>query len=108
MMKLKMVKPIVDQKKQAALRELRQIPGVGIAVAEDFWNLGLQSVDSLRDADPEALYQQLCDYEGVQVDRCMLYTFRCAVYYATTAQREPELLKWWNWTDEKQAQRSTT
>jgi hypothetical protein len=32
------------------------------------------------------------------VDRCMLYVFRCAVYYAEGG-REPEKLRWWNWKD---------
>lgn len=35
--------------------------------------------------------------QSVQVDRCMLYVFRCAVYY----EHDPELLKWWNWKDNK-------
>ena len=29
----------------------------------------------------------------------MLYTFRCAVYYASTPRPKPALLKWWNWKD---------
>ncbi|NMB56563.1 pathogenicity locus, partial [Candidatus Beckwithbacteria bacterium] len=31
-------------------------------------------------------------------DRCLLYVFRCAVYYAKGG-RDPEKLKWWNWKD---------
>ena len=32
-------------------------------------------------------------------DRCVLYVFQCAVYFAETreAEREPEKLKWWSW-----------
>jgi hypothetical protein len=33
-----------------------------------------------------------------------LYTFRCAVYFVSNQQHEPELLKWWNWTDAKMSQ----
>jgi hypothetical protein len=33
------------------------------------------------------------------VDRCVLYVFRCAVYFASEAEHDPELLKWWNWKD---------
>ncbi|NJM89920.1 MAG: hypothetical protein HC847_25010 [Hydrococcus sp. RU_2_2] len=36
---------------------------------------------------------------GQHIDRCVLYVFRCAVYYASNSVREPELLKWWNWKD---------
>jgi hypothetical protein len=33
------------------------------------------------------------------MDRCVLYAFRCAVYYASHDVRDPKLLKWWNWKD---------
>lgn len=84
---------------RAALEDLQRIPGVGRAVARDLWSLGFRSVDDLRGQDPEALYERLCALQGGRVDRCMLYTFRCAVYFASTQLPEPELLKWWNWKD---------
>ncbi|MBL7185950.1 MAG: hypothetical protein ISS70_06470 [Phycisphaerae bacterium] len=31
----------------------------------------------------------------------MLYVLRCAVYYASNAERDPELLKWWNFKDKE-------
>jgi SAM-dependent methyltransferase len=39
----------------------------------------------------------------IYCDRCLLYSFRCAVYYAQTEEelREPEKLKWWNWKDKR-------
>lgn len=79
--------------------ELQQIPGVGKKIAQDLRELGIQTVQDLHGQNPEALYQQLCRHQGVQVDRCMLYVFRCAVYYASTQNPEPDLLKWWNWKD---------
>lgn len=83
--------------KFSALKELRKIPGVGKAIAEDLWNLEIRSVADLKDREPEALYHQLCALQGMQIDRCMLYVFRCAVYYASNTHHDPELLKWWNW-----------
>ena len=61
--------------------------------------MGFRNVEELQNQDPEELYARLCLQEGTQVDRCMLYVFRCAVYYADTpaAKRDPEKLKWWNW-----------
>ena len=85
-----------DQQKQV-LRELRQIPGVGPSIANDLWQLGIRSIGDLRGRSPQALYDQLCAQTGIQVDRCMLYVFRCAVYYASNEAHEPERLKWWNW-----------
>ena len=87
----------VDQ--QQVLRSFQEIPGVGKSIAQDFWNIGVRSMDEIKRSDPETLYQQMCAYEGVQIDRCLLYVMRCAVYYASHEQHEPDLLKWWNWSD---------
>ncbi len=86
-------------KKTAALRELQTIPGVGKTIANDLWNLGIRSVKSLENVDPETLYEKLCVFQGARVDRCMLYVFRCAVYFAENETHDAEKLKWWNWKD---------
>lgn len=85
--------------RSAALRDLRRIPGVGPYMADDMYSLGVGSVDALRERDPQQLYDELCDRAGGPVDRCVLYVFRCARYFATTPQPDPELLKWWRWKD---------
>jgi Pathogenicity locus len=90
---------VVEDAKQSILREFRQVPGVGKSIAEDLWNLGLRSISDLKNQDPEELYLRLCAMQGTNVDRCMLYVFRCAVYYASNDIHDPELLKWWNWKD---------
>jgi hypothetical protein len=41
---------------------------------------------------------RMCRENGPQ-DRCLLYVFRCAVYYASTARPSPAKLRWWNWKD---------
>jgi hypothetical protein len=48
------------------------------------------------------LYDLSNSFAGMVQDRCLLYVFRCAVYYAETEGniREQEKLKWWNWKDE--------
>lgn len=81
--------------------ELRQIPGVGKQTEQDLIAIGYSTIDSLRGADPDVLYELECMRQGVKVDRCVLYAYRCAVYYASTApeERDPDLLKWWNWKD---------
>jgi hypothetical protein len=79
--------------------ELRRIPGVGVSIAQDFRNLGIERIDDLRGQDPQALYDRLCEFQGTHVDRCMLYVMRCAVYYASEFPHDPELLKWWSWKD---------
>jgi hypothetical protein len=79
--------------------ELEQIPGVGKSIAADVRQLGIASVSQLKGRNPERLYRKLCRFRASPVDRCMLYVFRCAVYYASTSDPDPELLKWWNWKD---------
>jgi|SRR5579863_108397 len=94
---------MIETQKQNALKEFRIIPGVGKSIAEDLWNLGLRSLDDLKEQNPEELYDAHCLQQGGHVDRCVLYTFRCAVYYASNQTHDPHLLKWWNWKDRKSA-----
>ena len=89
--------PEIDE--QTALTDLQRIPGVGKSIARDLWNLGVRSPGDLRGQDPETLYERLCAYQRTRVDRCMLYVFRCAVYFASNERHESDLLKWWNWKD---------
>jgi hypothetical protein len=84
---------------KSVLAELTRIPGVGPSIATDLYQLGIREVAELRGRSPEALYTEYCDLVGQRVDRCLLYTFRCAVYYASHATHDPEKLKWWNWKD---------
>jgi predicted flap endonuclease-1-like 5' DNA nuclease len=81
------------------LRALTVIPGVGPSLAADLYGLGIQSVAALKKRDPEVLYEELMKQVGGHVDRCVLYVFRCAVYFAEEARPNPEKLKWWNWKD---------
>ncbi len=77
--------------------DLQTIPGVGPSIARDLRDLGFARVEDLEGQDPEALYKQVCALRGTRVDPCVLYVFRTAVYFASTANHEPSLLKWWNW-----------
>lgn len=85
--------------KANTLKEFQKIPGLGKKIASDFWNLGFRSLEELKGQDPEDLYQRLNSLAGLQTDRCMLYVFRCAVYFVSNTSHDPELLKWWNWKD---------
>ena len=89
--------------KEDELKNLRTIPGVGKSIAWDLWNIGIRNVGDLRGRDPEELYALSNRLAGTIQDRCLLYVFRGAVYYAETEgkKRDPEKLKWWNWKDMK-------
>ncbi|MUL36827.1 helix-hairpin-helix domain-containing protein [Gloeocapsopsis dulcis] len=71
--------------------ELEQIPGVGKKIAQDFREMGIFSIENLKGQDPEVLYQRLFTYQGKSVDRCMLYVFRCAVYYTSVKASVPKI-----------------
>ena len=80
-------------------KEFQIIPGVGKSLGKDLVDLGYREVNDLKGENPETMYQNLIDLRGSHIDRCVLYVFRCAVYYANNPTHEAELLKWWNWKD---------
>ena len=89
---------LVEDKKRS-IKELMIIPGVGKSIANDLWDIGIRTVADLQEKDPEVLYDMSNALAGVVQDRCLLYVFKCAVYYASTPvhKHEAEKLKWWNW-----------
>ena len=86
-------------KEEKKLNELMQIPGVGKSIAQDLWNLGIRNAGDLKGKSPEKLYEQSNELVGTIQDRCLLYVFRCAVYFAETdpVKQEKEKLNWWYW-----------
>jgi hypothetical protein len=91
----------MPRSKQDIIKEFQTIPGVGKNVANDLYELGYESVADLKDREPHIMYERLCMKAGHHIDRCMLYTFRCAVYYASTKKPDPKKLKWWYWKDKQ-------
>ena len=91
----------MKKKTRRGASPLEEIPGVGPSIAVDLHDLGARRVEDLRGKDPEEMYERLCAMRGAHIDRCVLYVFRSSVYYASRARYDPELLKWWNWTDER-------
>jgi nucleotidyltransferase/DNA polymerase involved in DNA repair len=83
------------------IQKLTIIPGVGKSIARDLWDIGIRNISDLAGQDPEILYDMSNKFTGKVQDRCLLYTFRCAVYYANTPEHEhdPQKLKWWNWKE---------
>ena len=83
------------------IKELTIIPGIGKSIATDLFNIGIRHVDDLKGKSPERLYDSSNHFAGCAQDKCLLYVFRCAVYYAETPadKRDTEKLKWWNWKE---------
>ena len=78
---------------------LEVIPGVGKRIAAVMEAVGIHEVSDLAGRDPEELYRLECLHKGFQEDRCALYVWRTAVYYAEHEVRDPEKLNWWYWKD---------
>lgn len=85
--------------KAEALKDLMTIPGIGKSLSEDLWSLGIHKVSDLAGKNPAILYNKLNKLSGTRQDPCVLYTFRCAVYFASEKRLNSEKLKWWYWKD---------
>jgi hypothetical protein len=78
--------------------DLTGIPGVGPNIETHLKRLGYHAIRDLAGQSAEEMYARDCAMEGVALDRCLLYVYRLAVYFAEGG-REPEKLKWWSWKD---------
>lgn len=85
-------------KPRAPKNPLTAIPGIGPSIAANLNNIGIRRISDLKGKDPQRLYARSNEKAGTTQDRCLLYVFRCAVYYANNG-RDSERLKWWNWKD---------
>jgi hypothetical protein len=85
------------KKKDKGSDNLLSIPGIGKSLAEDLREIGVHRIQDLTGKDPQSLFKDLCTLHQMKIDPCVLYAFRCAVYYAENDEHDPELLKWWNW-----------
>lgn len=78
---------------------LERIPGVAPRTARSMEDIGIHSVEDLRGRDTEELYRLDCLKKGFQEDRCALYVYRTAVYFAEHEDQDTEKLRWWYWKD---------
>ena len=83
--------------KEKVLKQLQKIPSIGKACSLDLWNIGIRKIEDHKEQNPATLYHKLNTITGMTHDVCMLYTFRCAVYFATEEFHDKEKLNWWYW-----------
>ena len=79
--------------------KLQSLPSIGPSLAQDLRDLGCRAPVDLHGQNPEQMYTDLCELRGQKIDRCVLYSFRCAVHSVSSTDKHPELEKWWNWKD---------
>lgn len=80
------------------VNNLQRIPGVGPSISKNLVDIGIHSIENLINQNAEDLYNRSNLQAGTVQDRCLLYVFRCAIFYAEGG-RDPEKLKWWHWKD---------
>lgn len=81
--------------------DLRTIPYIGKRTKVALKNIGITCVEDLIGQNPEELYLKDCKQKGFTEDKCELYLFRMAIYYAEHDSWEEEKLKWWYWKDKE-------
>lgn len=81
------------------MSELLKIPYVGKATEASLKLIGYDTLEALKGADPESMYEKECKIRKQSIDRCQLYMYRMIVYYANTSNPDPDKLKWWYWKE---------
>lgn len=81
--------------------DLITVPNIGKNIKDDLLKIGITCAEDLRGKDPQRLYEEDCARKGCEEDKCQLYVFRAAVYYADNERHDSEKLKWWYWKDKR-------
>ena len=81
------------------MTDLRVIPGVAEKMKGHLQAIGINCVEDLIGQNAEDLFQKHNITRGSVDCRCVLYVYRCAVYYANTENPEFEKLQWNYWKD---------
>ena len=87
--------------REALVKALSRVAGLGPSLGEDLWKIGIRSLQELRESDPEELYARLEEITGKHQDRCVLYSFRCAVNDLRNPGADRESRLWWNWKEKE-------
>jgi len=107
---------ITQENTQAkALSAFGDMQGVGPNMAMHLWGIGMRSKADIALSDPLDMYERDCKQSGEQLDRCVLYVYRCVVAVCQNEHAKangnasdlvPALHQWWNWSDKNIAKRS--
>ena len=80
--------------------DLTKIPGIGKNMASHLIDAGFPTIESLKGKSPDDIYAADCAAQGAMTDKCALYCYRLAVYYADHDGRLPKNKRnWWDWKD---------
>ena len=84
---------------RARLLRLTDLPNVGPAMAEDLKRVGIECPGDLAGRDAYALYDRLCQIDGLRHDPCVIDVFLSVVRFVAG---DPPCA-WWTYTAERKA-----
>jgi len=83
--------------KRINIKQLRDIPNIGVATENTLHTLGINEPSELVGKDPYRLYNELCRITKKQQDPCVLDVLISAVRYMEGGPAK----KWWEFTEER-------
>ena len=83
------------------IKNLRDIPNVGMAMEKIFFTLGIDKPIELIGKDPYQMYTDLCRITQQRRDPCILDVFISAVRYMEGGPAK----RWWEFTKERKKHR---
>ena len=86
-----------SSEEKAALKRLQTLPNIGPACAKDLYLLGYREPTDLKNENPVAMYDRLCEVTGKRHDPCVLDTFMSVVSFANGEAAQP----WWHFTEKR-------
>jgi hypothetical protein len=77
--------------------KLTDLPNIGKSIAADLESIDIYSPNDLKDKDPFALYERLCDKNGTKIDPCVIDVFMSITDFINGG--EPKV--WWKYTSKR-------
>ncbi len=86
-----------ETEREQIIEALTEIPGIGPKSANEFVDLGIHSIDQLKNADVQSLWERHLS-QTERANKQLKHMLSVAVYYASNTGHDPEKLKWHYWS----------
>lgn len=86
-----------DKVERARVRQLTDLPNVGLATVDDLILLGIHEPGQLIGQSPFEMYERLCKITGTRHDPCLIDVFISITRFMNGDNPRP----WWTYTDER-------
>ena len=86
-----------DKVERARVRQLTDLPNVGLATVDDLILLGIHEPGQLIGQSPFEMYERLCKITGTRHDPCLIDVLISITRFMNGDSPRP----WWTYTDER-------